>query len=95
MNIRIKYIFLILIVLLLTGCEDSEYTNKVSSDIQIEISKEFNVPISNVNVKAIEHGGWRFSINKFLINIEGDNKTYMYIGSDYDGYELLVYEEWE
>lgn len=86
-------IALILITALLVGCEDESYTNKVSNEIQIEMAKEFDVPISSVSVGVVEHDNWRFTIKKFLINIEGDDKTYMYIGNDFNGYELLVYED--
>lgn len=85
---------LFLFLLLLTGCEASEsYESQVLDDIQIEMSKSFGVPIADVNVEVVEHDGWRFTIKKFLIKVEGDNKSYMYIGNDFNDYELLIYEE--
>lgn len=87
-------ILLFFCLLLLTGCKASEsYEDQIVDEIQIEMSKSFDVPIADVSVETIEHDGWRFTIKKFLIKVEGDNKTYMYIGNDFNDYELLIYEE--
>ena len=93
---KVKYVFILLFstLFLLTGCASGyDHTKVIKEEIQIEMAKKFDVPISNVNIEAIEYDSWRFTIDKFLINIEGEEKTYLYIGNDIDGYELLLYEE--
>ncbi|AYP68351.1 hypothetical protein PQE75_gp128 [Bacillus phage vB_BcoS-136] len=91
---KIKYIFLLLITaLFLAGCDSTDYNKSVSEEIQIEIAKEFDVPISHIKVEVVKNDRWRFTVKKFLINIKGQDKTYMYIGNENVGYELLVYDE--
>lgn len=90
-----KILFLtMLCTLLLVGCEASDKSKRDSAEeIQIEMSKKFDVPISNVNVDVAEMDNLTYTNNKFLINIKGEERVYMYIGNNFDDYELLIYED--
>lgn len=89
-----KHIGLFICIFLLSGCEFEEsIKDQTIDEIQVEMAKKFDVPISNVKVDVVDYDGWRFTTKRFLVSVEGDEKVYMYIGNDFNGYELLIYEE--
>lgn len=88
-----NYIAILLLAFLLVGCEASDdFKNKRVEEIQIEMVKKFDVPLSSVNVEVEEMDGLTYTNDKFIIDIDGEDMTYIYIGNDFDEYELLIYE---
>ena len=61
-------------VSILTGCKLGE--SDLVDEIKYDLSLEYNVPISRVEVKTIEYGVTIFSTNQFEIHIKDEDISF-------------------
>lgn len=79
-----KYIIIlnmILLTVLLTGCGEESMVDEIKYDLSIE----YDIPISDVEVKTIEHGNTIFSTNQFEVHIESKDINLYLIEKDGTG----------
>lgn len=78
---KIKVMILSLLMIILTACDDTELIDEIKYDLSIE----YDVDISEIDVKTIEYGVSVFSTNQFEVHIESKD-IHMYLIAKEDTY---------
>lgn len=73
-------ILIIMASLFLGGCDVGK--NEVIEDIKYDLSVEYKVPISDIEVEDIEYGVTRFTTNQFKATIESKGIKFYLIDKD-------------
>lgn len=71
---KITVLLLFLLLLLLSGCDTGE--EDIVRDIKHDISIEYGVPITDIEVETIEYGITIFSTNQFKVVIKSKDISF-------------------
>lgn len=89
-----KVIFLVSIVVLLfmSGCDNGK--EDVIRNIKHDISVEYQVPITDIDVETIEYGVTKFTTNQFKVTVESKGLAFNLVdtrdSNDYTRYPIPV-----
>lgn len=70
----------VLLILLLTGCDAGK--EDVVEDVAYELSVEYNVPITDIEIEVIEYGTSVFSTNQLKVTIKSKDVEFYFIQKD-------------